>query len=197
MKVTNDKTVMKSVLQTLDELNDYSLQIGIFGEDNSFMQMVAGVQEFGLTIRPRGKYLTLPTEAAGGRSAREIPGLFKPRGKNILAVADRNGNLTVMFILKEEVKIPERSFLRSTFEEKNQKWIDFFDSRMDDIITGNCTAQQLYNQLGAVIVADIQMKIRDTQSPANSGYTAKRKGANNPLVDTGRLRQSVTWKVVR
>ncbi|WP_260484793.1 hypothetical protein [Listeria booriae] len=188
---------MKSVLQTLDELNDYSLQIGIFGEDNSFMQMVAGVQEFGLTIRPRGKYLTLPTEAAGGRSAREIPGLFKPRGKNILAVADRNGNLTVMFILKEEVKIPERSFLRSTFEEKNQKWIDFFDSRMDDIITGNCTAQQLYNQLGAVIVADIQMKIRDTQSPANSGYTAKRKGANNPLVDTGRLRQSVTWKVVR
>lgn len=68
---------------------------------------------------------------------------------------------------------------------------------MDEIIVGECTAQQVYNQLGAMIVADIQMKIRDTQSPANSGYTAKRKGANNPLVDTGRLRQSVTWKVVR
>ncbi|WP_036064768.1 hypothetical protein [Listeria grandensis] len=197
MRVTNDKTVMKSVIQTLDELNDYSLQIGIFGEDNSFIQMIAGVQEFGLTIKPKGKYLTLPTEAAGGRKAREIPGLFKPRNKNILAVAGKNGKLTVMFYLKEEVKIPERSFLRSTFEENNQKWIDFFDRKMDEIIVGECTAQQVYNQLGAMIVADIQMKIRDTQSPANSGYTAKRKGANNPLVDTGRLRQSVTWKVVR
>ncbi|HAA3363342.1 TPA_asm: hypothetical protein GEH59_15260, partial [Listeria monocytogenes] len=79
MKVTTDKSTMNKAIRELDQLDRYSLQIGLFGEDDSFIQMIAGVHEFGLTIRPKGKYLTIPTPEAGDRRARDIPGLFKPR----------------------------------------------------------------------------------------------------------------------
>lgn len=197
MKVTNDKSVMKKVIKELDELDKYSLQIGLFGEDDSFIQMLAGVHEFGLTIRPKGKYLTIPTKEAGNRSAREIPGLFKPKGKNILATSNKSGKLTVMFYLKEEVNIPERPFLRSTFDENNAKWSEMFDSWIDDVVQGSLSAKQVYQRLGAVIQGDIQMKIRNLYDPSNAPATVARKGTNNPLIVTGKMRQSVTWKVVK
>ncbi|EOH4067264.1 hypothetical protein ACL698_001529 [Listeria innocua] len=189
---------MNKALRELDQLDRYSLQIGLFGEDDSFIQMIAGVHEFGLTIRPKGKYLTIPTPEAGERRAREIPGLFKPKGKNILAVAEPDGKLTVMFYLKTEVNIPERSFLRSTFDEKSNKWGELFEGWIDNIIQGELTAEQVYNRLGAKIVDDIQMKIVDIQTPAKSGATlAMNPQKNNPLVVSGRMKNSVTWKVMR
>ncbi|TYV98571.1 hypothetical protein FZ070_07355 [Listeria monocytogenes] len=197
MKVTNDKTVMKRVIKELDELDRYSLQIGLFSEDDSFIQMIAGVNEFGLTIRPKGKYLTIPTKEAGDRRARDIPGLFKPKGKNILATSGPDGKLTVMFYLKTEVNIPERSFLRSTFDEKNGKWYDFFDSWIDDIITGNLSASDVYNRLGSLIASDIQTTIRNMYEPSNAPATIARKGTNNPLISDGTMRQKVTWKVMK
>ncbi|MBC1722253.1 hypothetical protein [Listeria seeligeri] len=197
MKVTNDKTVMKKVLKELDELDRYSLQIGLFSEDNSFIQMIAGVNEFGLTIRPKGKYLTIPTAEAGDRRAREIPGLFRPKGKNILATSGANGKLTVMFYLKTEVTIPERSFLRSTFDEKNGKWYDFFDGWIDDITAGALSASDVYNRLGALIASDIQTAIKNMYEPSNAPATVARKGTNNPLISDGTMRQKVTWKVMK
>lgn len=197
MKVTNDVTVMKKALAELDQLDSFSLQIGIFGEDDSFIQMIAGVHEFGVTIRPHGKYLTIPTKEAGDRKARDISGLFKPKGKNILAVADKKGNLTVMFHLKEEVNIPERSFLRSTFDENNEKWGNLFENWIDNLIQGELSADQVYQRLGAVIQGDIQLKIRDLDTPPNAPATIARKKSSNPLIDTGSMRQKVTWKVVK
>lgn len=197
MKVTTDTSLMKSVLTELDQLNNYSLQIGLFAEDDSFIQMIASVHEFGVTIRPKGKYLTIPTPEAGDRRARDIPGLFKPKGKKILAVADGNGKLTVMFHLTEEVTIPERSFLRSTFDEQNEKWGQLFDQWLDALIRGELSAEQVYQRLGAVIQGDIQMKIRDLDIPANAPATVARKKSSNPLIDTGSMRQKVTWKVIK
>ncbi|EKQ1479122.1 hypothetical protein P4W44_002796 [Listeria monocytogenes] len=198
MKVTTDKSTMNKAIRELDQLDRYSLQIGLFGEDDSFIQMIAGVHEFGLTIRAKGKYLTIPTPEAGDRRARDIPGLFKPKGKNILAVAGPDGKLTVMFYLKTEVNIPERSFLRSTFDEKSNKWGELFEGWIDDIIHGKLSAEQVYNRLGAKIVDDIQMKIVEIQTPAKSAATlARNPRKNNPLIVTGKMKNSVTWKVMK
>ena len=196
MKVTNDFSGMKRIENELEKLNKKSLQIGIFGEDDSFMAMIAGVNEFGATIRPKKQYLTIPTPEAKGRKARDIPGLFKPKGKKILAVSDGNKGLKVMFYLVKEVNIPERSFLRSTFDEKEGEWQEFFANQIDSLISGSATANSIYSQLGARIASDIQKKIKETSRPSNAAATVANKGTNNPLINTGRLRQSVTWKVV-
>lgn len=183
----------------IDKLNRYALEIGIFGgsADDNFYAMIANVHEFGMTIHAKNKYLTIPTKHAEGRKASEIPGLFKPKGKDILAVANGDGTLTVMFILKESVNIPERSFIRSTFDENEDSWSEFIEERVNLIFEGEMRARQLFEQLGAKIVGQIQKKMTDIRSPKNAAITAANKGSDNPLMDTGELRRRVTWQVVR
>lgn len=59
MKVTENNRIIK-LIDELNQLNKYSLQIGIFGEDDSFMAMLAQVHEFGVIIRPKGRFLVIP-----------------------------------------------------------------------------------------------------------------------------------------
>jgi hypothetical protein len=39
--------------------------------------------------------------------------------------------------------------------------------------------------------------ITDLKTPPNSAATIQRKGSSNPLIDTGLMRRSVTWKVTK
>jgi regulation of enolase protein 1 (concanavalin A-like superfamily) len=193
--ITNQNNIPK-IIGSLDELNEYSVEIGVFASDDSFYAMLANVHEFGITIRAKGKVLTIPTKEAKGRKARDIPGLFQPKGKNILAVQDGD-QLITMFILVKCVTIPERSFVRSTFDEKNNDWVDFVKEQIQQIVNLKITAKTLYDRLGALIAADIQDKITTLKSPANAKITIDNKSSSNPLVDTGGLRARVTWRVVK
>lgn len=199
MEIEDDRGTWDDILAEIDKLNRYALEIGIFGgsSDDNFYAMIANVHEFGMTIHAKNKYLTIPTKHAEGRKASEIPGLFRPKGKDILAVANGDGTLTVMFILKESVNIPERSFIRSTFDENEDGWSEFIGERVNLIFEGEMRARQLFEQLGAKIVGQIQKKMTDIRSPKNAAITAANKGSDNPLMDTGELRRRVTWQVVR
>ncbi|MFL2133011.1 hypothetical protein [Desemzia sp. FAM 23990] len=204
MKVENDYSEQDRILEVFKDLNKYSLEIGIFGSDDSFMAMIANVHEFGMTIKPKGKWLTIPTKEAGNRTAKDIPDLFKPKGVNALVVEDKRkrgrnkDGFIVMFWLAKEVNIPERSFIRSTFDEKEDDWFEFFQNRLDDIVLSKITAKNVWEQLGALITKDVQNKIREIKTPGKSELTLQRNPSkNNPLISTGRMLQSVTWKVVK
>lgn len=204
MEVKNDTKNMDRLMKEFKDLNSHSLEIGVFGSDDSFMAMIANVHEFGLTIRPKGKFLTIPTREAGDRKPRDIPDLFKPKGVMALAVEDKRKRgkseegFIVMFWLVKKVNIPERSFVRSTFDENQTDWEEFFLKRLDKIIAGEMTAENLYQQLGARIASDIQEKMTSLKTPGKSKVTLQRDpNKTNPLINTGRLRQSVTWKVVK
>ena len=51
------------------------------------------------------------------------------------------------------------------------------------------------NLVGAYAADVIQQRIVDLKEPPNSPITIALKGSSNPLVDTGHMRQSVTWEV--
>ena len=192
----NDNT--NKLLRILEELKHRQVQVGLFGSDDSHMVMIGTVHEFGAHIKAKGQFLTIPTRAAAGRSARDFgPELFRPKGKNILVVAKSNGELEVMFILKESVNIPERSFMRSTFDEKNREWTRFANEMVPRVLAGELSIDVLFERLGQRMVADVQAKIRDISSPANAPITKENKGSSNPLIDTGGMRQKITYKVVR
>ncbi|WP_198589129.1 hypothetical protein [Mycobacteroides abscessus] len=186
---------MAKLRQVLDDLDRYSLDVGIFASDDSFYSMIANVHEFGLTIKAKDKMLTIPTKEAEGRKAADIPGLFRPKGKDILAVSE-GGNLKVMFILKKSVTIPERSFVRSAYDDKNKEWLKFFESQLEKALESKITVKTMFERLGAKIQGDIQQQLKDVRSPANSPITEENKGSSNPLIDTGGLRQRITYKVV-
>lgn len=95
------------------------------------------------------------------------------------------------------ITIPERSFLRTTFDEKNEEWVNFFKSQLKQVLRFQMDVQTLFNRLGARMVGDIQKKITNLDAPPNAPSTIIKKGSSNPLIDTGGLRMRVAYKVVR
>lgn len=198
MEFYDDRTKFDDIQSELEKLDKHALEVGFFGgtEDNNFYAMIAYVHEFGMTIKAKKSYLTIPTKEAGMRKASEIEGLFRPKGTDILAVSDGSGGLTVMFYLKKQVKIPERSFMRTTFDTKINSWLEFFEDQIELVVTGELKAKQCFERLGQRMVSDIQQKMTDVRTPPLSPATVQRKGSTNPLLDTGELRRRVTYKVV-
>lgn len=202
MRVDDNRSNIDRMSKTIDEISSYRIEVGIFGDDDSFIQMIAGVHEFGLTITPKkSSYLTVPLSPKYvGKSARSVDGLFfytAKSGNKFLVRTDDKGGLEFAYMLMEEVKVPERSFIRSTFDEKEQEWSEFFVVLVTEAIFNGTEAKLVLDKMGAKIASDIQNKMTELKDPPKKNSTlAAAPGKTNPLIKTGRLRQSVTWKVV-
>ncbi|WP_367294661.1 hypothetical protein [Levilactobacillus yonginensis] len=177
-------------------LNQTDLIVGV-PIDDSFLQMVARVNEHGMVIRAKKSFLTIPTAAAKGRKPSEIPGLFRPKGahNHVLAVADKSApyGMTIMFVLKESVRIPPRRFLWIAYERNHDAWNELMVAGFSKVMDGKQSVSGLESQLGRRISNDIKKTIRDLHTPRNAGLTADRKGFDDPLQDTGKLIGSITW----
>ena len=91
--------------------------------------------------------------------------------------------------------IPERSFLRVPLRSNRDKFAAIFKNQVPLVVRGDLTMRQFMDQLGASAAGVSQEAISAGISPANAESTIERKGSSTPLVDTGRLRQSITWEV--
>jgi hypothetical protein len=90
---------------------------------------------------------------------------------------------------------PERSFLRSTMSENEEKYIKLDERLINLIIDGKLDALQATEILGQQAKKDVQQKIVDIKEPPNSEKTIAAKGSSNPLIDTGQMRQSIDYVV--
>ena len=89
------------------------------------------------------------------------------------------------------LKIPMRPFFRNAINDNTKKW---FASLQQLIAYDNARA---LDRVGEIVRSDIVNSITNLRTPPNSEATIKRKGSSNPLIDTGLLRRSVTYKVVK
>lgn len=71
---------------------------------------------------------------------------------------------------------------------------DIVDTITDGIEDG-LEMDQILNRVGVVAVAGVQNYMDELDSPANAPSTIAKKGDNNPLIDTGELKQSVTYDI--
>ena len=62
-------------------------------------------------------------------------------------------------------------------------------------VANDLPLDQVLEQVGAFAAGAVQQYMIDLRTPPNSAYTIEQKGSDNPLVDTGALVQSVTYKV--
>lgn len=65
------------------------------------------------------------------------------------------------------------------------------------IILGETSLKTVLDKLGILAQGDVQAEITSLSSPPNSPVTIALKGSSNPLIDTGAMRQAVTWVVER
>lgn len=95
--------------------------------------------------------------------------------------------------------IPERSFLRSTADKHRMAWLLLLQRTMKAIKSGrlDLSVFQALEIVGEKAVADIRATIRAGIAPALAESTIARKGSTLPLVDTGRMLQSITFEVVK
>lgn len=94
------------------------------------------------------------------------------------------------------VIIPERSYLRAWFDEN----VDVLQATMErligQVVEGKISGRAALETIGGYVVTHVQAYMVDLKTPPNAPSTIRRKGSSNPLIDTGQLKDSITWRVV-
>lgn len=91
--------------------------------------------------------------------------------------------------------IPQRSFLRSTFDDIN-KTNDAL-KHIDDIFNPDFNLRVASNRVGAVMVGHIQEKIASNIPPRNAKSTRDKKKSSKTLIDKGTMRQAIDFEVIK
>lgn len=98
--------------------------------------------------------------------------------------------------------IPERSFVRSSFDAGKEKYMAALRKMSIQVYDGRADAKKVLGLIGAQMAADMKGRIAAGIPPPNAPEVLARKqakgsgaGAPKPLVDTGQLLSSITWAV--
>ena len=91
--------------------------------------------------------------------------------------------------------IPERPFFRSAMADNRPAYRSLMRSEAKKIMRAETDMRRTLSRLGLVAQGHVQQSIVELDIPPNSPATIKAKGSSNPLVDTGEMRQSVTFQV--
>lgn len=129
------------------------------------LALIAGVNEFGTKIKVTKKM----------RDYLRVKGLFLKKSTT-------------------KITIPERSYLRSSFD--NKKNIDQAFKFAQKILDTNENINQALNSLGVKMSAIIKKKISSNIPPTNHPFSIEQKGGKNKtLIDKGVLLNSVRHEI--
>lgn len=106
-------------------------------------------------------------------------------------------------------RIPARSFLRKTFDDKEAYIRGILDDGVSDVIAERYTPEQVMDRVGMVVRGAVQTTIQAGIAPPLSAQTIAAReakashggglqsmaGRHTPLIDSGQLISSVTHKV--
>jgi len=90
--------------------------------------------------------------------------------------------------------IPARSFLRAWFDETRGEAKERWEMLLRQVAQGKITREVAMERFGLWCVGGIQARIADGIPPSNRPGTIARKGSSKPLINTGQLRSSITFK---
>lgn len=93
------------------------------------------------------------------------------------------------------IKIPERSFLRASHDTNGEAVLKQSERALGQVVVGNMSLEQYMDMVGRDYVTMIKDYIVELDSPPNHPFTTEQKGSSNPLVDTGNLVESISYRV--
>lgn len=97
--------------------------------------------------------------------------------------------------MRRVIVIPARSFLRATVDTYREAIARREILAMQGVLYQGWPMSKALGLLGMYVVGLCQQRIANRIAPPNRPYTIARKKSDVPLVDTGQLRASITWKV--
>lgn len=166
-------------------MTEKSVTIGIHEDagnhesDDITNAALGAVHEFGADINhPGGTSYGYASKAAADRN--EVRFLKSGKGYMELGVTSPH-----------VIKIPARPWLNPGVASGNKEYLQIVETTIKD----GGTMTQALNKVGVVAVGKVQKYMTDLRTPPNAPSTIKKKGSSNPLIDSGALRQSVTYKL--
>lgn len=91
--------------------------------------------------------------------------------------------------------IPSRPFMRGAMSRNNDKYAKLLKISTKKILDSKSTKEKELLKLGLEAKNDIQEEISRIRTPKNSSKTIKAKKSDKPLIDTGHMRQSVSYEL--
>lgn len=161
-----DENRVPDILKELRVLQGAEIRVGLFAPKGSETYVKAYVNEYGAKIEV--------TE--------EMRGYLWWKGMNI-------GKDT------KYINIPERSYLRSTFDEEYKDVAKEFGRGFEDVVAGEKSAKKLLHDIGKMLEKAVKEKMKNIDSPSNHPFTVKKKGDDNPLIDDGGLRSKIEYRI--
>ena len=164
-----DRSDVDKILRVLEELSSTAVRIGILSSAEGEILMIANVNESGCEIPITNK----------------MRGYFLYHFKVWLPTD------------KEAIKIPERSFIRSSYDENKSKFRTY-DDYLGAVLDMKISVQDFYQIVGEACVNTIKEYIRRGDFEPDSSLTLEqKKPRTKPLIDTGRLINSIDYEVIR
>lgn len=90
---------------------------------------------------------------------------------------------------------PERPFVRTGIRRGVPEQMALNKANLKAVVRGDLTVPQALGQLGLMAAGQVQREITEGDFAPLQDATVKRKGSSKPLIDTGQMRQSVTYEI--
>ncbi|MDO9417031.1 hypothetical protein [Pararhizobium sp.] len=91
--------------------------------------------------------------------------------------------------------VPERPAMRNAIRSNAGSYKTALKASASKLLLGKTNTRAVLSKLGNKASSDIKDEITSLSSPPNSLVTIALKGSSNPLIDTGEMVGSVTWKI--
>ena len=91
-------------------------------------------------------------------------------------------------------KIPQRPFMRTAVSRHGKSWGSKSANAVQSVMKG-MSISQVTELVGMQMKSDISSTLTNGPWTPNSAVTIAKKGSSRPLIDTGELRASITYKV--
>lgn len=169
MTTVEDRSQVDKVLRVLEELSSKAVRIGILSSAGSELLMIANVHEYGCDIHVTDR----------------MRGFFRHEfGVNIKKSTTK-------------IRIPERSFIRSSYDENRNKFSNY-DNYLEAVLDFKISVDDFFNIIGNACVNFIKEYIKHGDFAQNSSLTLEnKKPKTKPLIDSGRLINAVDYEVIK
>ncbi len=91
--------------------------------------------------------------------------------------------------------IPSRPFLAQTVQMHEEEIKEMAATEAAKVLRGNGKAQQAFEVIGEDVRKKVQNRIDEGQFVPNAPSTIRHKGHDHPLIDTGTMRDSISYTI--
>ena len=118
-------------------------------------------------------------------------------GQNAERPGEQIDNVGLAIVHEFGLGVPERSFLRSTFDMRKEQWLKFAHRVLRAAAHGRLDVTAALQLIGEKMKTDVKSRITAGAGipPPLAPATVAAKGSSRPLIDTGRLVASIDYDV--